>query len=221
MKAQRPLDPATGQYVERRQREGTIADRRDDGAIARKKWARVLNIIFVISTSIALVGPAVLSSYFGISLHTVSTGSMRPSINPGDIIVAKVKSASQIRPNDVVMLISPENWTLQSHRVQSVVAVSNGLSITTKGDANQVADKPVTIGVDSPIREVSLTIPKFGYVVSALSSTKGKVIGFFVLIIFNIVIISNVLVKRRKEDKKKVQEMYDANLYEAEKRENA
>jgi hypothetical protein len=82
MKAQRPLDPVTGEYVERRQREGTIADRRDNGTIQRQRWARILNIIFVISTSVALVGPAVLSSYFGISLHTVTTGSMRPAIKP-------------------------------------------------------------------------------------------------------------------------------------------
>lgn len=221
MNEQRPLDPVTGEFVERRQREGTIADRRDNGTMARKRWARILNIAFVISTSVALVGPAVLSSYFGISVHTVTTGSMRPSINPGDMVVAKVTTAALVRPNDVVMLVNPENWSLQSHRVISVTPVTNGLSITTKGDANQVADKAVTIGMDSPIRKVSTTIPKFGYVVSALSTTKAKTIGFFLLIAFNIIIVSNVLVKRRKDDKKKVQEIYQANVYAAEKRENA
>ena len=221
MNEQRPRDPFTGEFIERRQREGTIADRRDNGAIARKRWARVLNILFVISTSVALVGPAVLSSYFGISLHTVTTGSMRPAIQPGDMIIAKVTSASLVRPNDVVMLVNPENWSLQSHRVLSITNVTNGISITTKGDANAVADKPVTIGIDSPIRKVSGIIPKFGYVVSALSTGKAKLIGLLVLIAFNIIIVSNVLVKRRKDDKKKVQEIYQANIYAAEKRENA
>ena len=146
---------------------------------------------------------------------------MRPAIQPGDMIIAKVTSASLVRPNDVVMLVNPENWSLQSHRVLSITNVTNGISITTKGDANAVADKPVTIGNDSPIRKVSGIIPKFGYVVSALSTGKAKLIGLLVLIAFNIIIVSNVLVKRRKDDKKKVQEIYQANIYAAEKRENA
>jgi hypothetical protein len=66
------------------------------------------------------------------------------------LIVAKVISGSQIRPNDVVMLVNTENWSLQSHRVLSITPITNALSITTKGDANPVADQPVTIGLDSP-----------------------------------------------------------------------
>ena len=219
MKHQRPIDPQTEEFVERRQREGTIADRRDNGTLARQKWSRVLNIAFVVTTSIALVGPAVMSSYFGISIHTVTTGSMRPAINPGDMIVAKVVTASNLRANDVVMLVNPENWSLQSHRIQSLSSTTTALTITTKGDSNPVADKPVDIGLNSPVRKVVQTIPKFGYVVSALSSTRGKTISFLFLIIFNVIIVSNVLVKRRKEDKKKNQ--ISPAIYEAEKRENA
>jgi len=221
MKHQRPVDRHTNEFVERRQREGTIADRRDNGTLARQRWARILNIAFVVSTSFALVGPAVLSSYFGISVHTVTTGSMRPTINPGDIIVAKVVSASTLQTNDVVMLVSPENWTLQSHRIQSLTASAAGLTIVTKGDSNPVEDKPVLIGSNSPVRKVVKTIPKFGYVVSGLSSTRGKLISLFVLVIFNVIIVSNILVKRRKEDKKKKSEQSVLALNEAETSENA
>ena len=221
MKNQRPIDAATNEFVERRQRVGTIADRRDNGTLARQRWARVLNVAFVISVSVALVGPAVMSSYFGISIHTVTTGSMRPTINPGDMIIAKVVTASTLQPNDVVMLVNPENWTLQSHRIQSLSTTTTALTITTKGDSNPVADKPVDIGLNSPVRKVVKTIPNLGYVVSALSSTRGKLIGLFVLVIFNVIIVSNILVKRRKEDKKHKEAITSPHLYEAEKRENA
>ena len=221
MKNQRPIDAATNEFVERRQRVGTIADRRDNGTLARQRWARVLNVAFVISVSVALVGPAVMSSYFGISIHTVTTGSMRPTINPGDMIIAKVVTASTLQPNDVVMLVNPENWTLQSHRIQSLSTTTTALTITTKGDSNPVADKPVDIGLNSPVRNVVKTIPNLGYVVSALSSTRGKLIGLFVLVIFNVIIVSNILVKRRKEDKKHKEAITSPHLYEAEKRENA
>ena len=219
MKHERPVDSQTQEFVERRQREGTIADRRDNGTIARQKWSRVLNIAFVVTTSIALIGPAVMSSYFGISIHTVTTGSMRPTINPGDMIVAKVVTVSNLRTNDVVMLVNPESWSLQAHRIQTISSAVTGTTITTKGDNNPVADKPVVIGNNSPVREVVQTIPKFGYVVSALSSPRGKILGLITLVLFNIAIVSNVLVRRRKEDKKSKQ--ISPNIYDAEKRENA
>jgi hypothetical protein len=119
------------------------------------------------------------------------------------------------------MLVNPENWTLQSHRIQSLSTTTSALTITTKGDSNPVSDKPVDIGLNSPVRKVIKTIPNLGYVVSAASSTRGKLIGLFTLVIFNVIIVSNILVKRRKEDKKYKKAITSPHLYEAEKRENA
>lgn len=196
----RLIDPITGMYIERRVRTGTIADRRDQGTIARKKWARVLNIAFVVSATCALIGPAILGSYLGVSVHTTVSGSMRPTIQPGDMLIAKIHQVRDIKVGDIVMLMNQDSWQMQAHRVISKDTAGDVTTVTTKGDANNEPDKAYTLGTNTPIREVSTVVPKFGYVLNALATTTAKAIGGSLLIIINILIVTNVLVKRRKTD---------------------
>lgn len=213
----RPIDPNTGTYVERRQRTGTIADRRDFSDVGHKKWARRLNIAFVISASLALIGPAIISSYFGISLHVITSQSMNPAIQAGDMAVAKVARVDQVHDGDVVMMLNTETWQMQAHRVIDVENNNGVVLITTKGDANNVADKPVQLGMSAPIRVVLYPIPKLGYVANALNTKTAKTIGLVALIGINILIASNVLLKRRKTDRKRLNLMPETDMKEIEK----
>ena len=197
----RPIDPNTGQYVERRQRTGTIADRRDFSDTGRKKWARALNIAFVISTSIALIGPALLSSYFGISLHVITSQSMSTYIQAGDMEIAKVTQADKIHTGDVVLMMNTETWQLQAHRVVNIEQKSSTINFTTKGDANNAEDKPFELGNTAPIRIVEYPIPKLCYVSNSLNTREAKTFGLLGLIVINILIATNVLLKKRKEDR--------------------
>jgi signal peptidase len=192
----------TGTYVEGRVRTGTIADRRDAGTMARKRWTRILNITFVVSVSLALVGPAILSSYFGVSVHTITSGSMQPAINPGDMLISKVKIVNQIQLGEVVMLTNLDSWDMQAHRVISKKDDGDSTILQTKGDTNNDPDRTYTIGTSSPIRAALFTVPKFGYVLTALSTGTAKLIGGILILLVNFIIISNVLVKRRKGDKR-------------------
>ena len=200
--ADRPLDPVTGEYIERRVRTGTIADRRDAGTMARKKWARALNIAFVVSASLALVLPAIASSYFGISIHKVTSNSMYPVMNSGDMFLAKITTAQQIKTGDIVLLMNPKTWDIQSHRVIEKNYRGETIELITKGDANVQADDPYVIGLNTAVRTVSVIVPKFGYVLNALSTKEAKLIGLVLLVLINFLIIGNVLVKRRKTDPK-------------------
>ena len=198
----RPIDSATGEFIERRVRTGTIADRRDAGTMARKKWSRVLNIAFVITASLALVLPAIASSYFGISVHKVVSNSMYPAMNAGDMFLAKISTANVVQQGDIVLLMNPETWEIQSHRVIEKKYLGDTIEFTTKGDANVEADAPYTVGINTAVRTVTVIVPKFGYVLNALSTKEAKLTGLAVLILMNIFIIGNVLVKRRKTDPK-------------------
>jgi signal peptidase I len=198
----RPLDPATGEFIERRVRTGTIADRRDAGTMARKKWSRVLNITFVITASLALVMPAIASSYFGISVHKVVSNSMYPVMNAGDMFLAKISTANLLKEGDIVLLMNPETWEIQSHRVIEKKYLGDTIEFTTKGDANVEPDAPYTVGINTSVRTVSMIVPKFGYVLNALATKEAKLTGLAALILMNIFIVGNVLVKRRKTDPK-------------------
>ena len=200
--ADRPLDPVTGEYIERRVRTGTIADRRDAGTMARKKWARALNIAFVVSASLALVLPAVASSYFGITVHKVSSQSMSPTMNAGDMFFAKITTAQMIQRGDIVLLMNPETWEIQSHRVIEKNFKGETIDLITKGDANIEPDKPYTVGVNTAVRTVVVVVPKFGYVINFLTTPEAKLGGLAMIVLINILIVGNVLVKRRKTDPK-------------------
>ena len=215
----RIIDPLTGMYIERRVRAGTIADRRDQGTLARKKWARILNIAFVISASFALIGPAILGSYLGVSFHTTVSGSMRPIIQPGDMLIAKVQQVRNIQVGDIVMLVNQDSWQMQAHRVISKDTVGDVTTVTTKGDANNEPDKAYTLGTNTPVRKVSTIVPKFGYVLGALATNTAKAIGGALVIIINILIVTNVLVKRRKTDAR--EPLFKRNSSKASVKENS
>jgi len=189
-------------FVDRRVREGTIADRRDAGTINKKRWSRILNITFVIFTSVALVAPGIMSAYLGVGIHVTMTGSMRPSINPGDVMLSKVEKVSDVKIGQVVLFLDNRTWQEEAHRVTSVVASTSGITITTKGDANPDPDPVQTYAALSPIRYVTSVVPKVGYVLNAFKSKIVILVGGILLLLVNLLIVLNVMVKRRKTDPK-------------------
>ena len=189
-------------FVDRRVREGTIANRRDAGTIAKKRWSRILNIAFVTFTTIALVAPGIMSAYLGVGIHVTMTGSMRPAINPGDVMLSKVEKVSDVQVGQVVLFLDNKTWQEEAHRVTSVVASTSGVTVTTKGDANPDPDPAQTYAALSPIRYVTSVVPKIGYVLNAFKSKIVILIGGLLLLLINIVIVLNVMVKRRKTDPK-------------------
>lgn len=72
---------------------------------------------------------------FGYSLFQVKTGSMSGTLEIGDIIV--VKLTKEVSKNDVITY--EKDQMLITHRIIE----KQGDSITTKGDANNVADEPI------------------------------------------------------------------------------
>ena len=78
----------------------------------------------------------------GGTAYTVLTGSMRPGMPPGTLVVVRPTPASQIRAGDVVtyQLRSGEP-TVVTHRVKSVgVALDGSYRFVVQGDANDAPD---------------------------------------------------------------------------------
>jgi signal peptidase len=94
---------------------------------------------------------------------TVLTGSMRPTIEPGDVTVVKgVEDASKITIGDVITFMPfPDDPTLVTHRVIGIGSTSEGGRVfTTQGDNNNTPDEPV---MDYQVRgKVLYTVPKIG-----------------------------------------------------------
>jgi signal peptidase len=105
----------------------------------------------------------ILSVWFASGVFTyypsiIVTGSMTPTIDVGDMVIAKKVDARAVRVGDIVQY--RRDKMVINHRVIDIQNTDNGEVFTTKGDANPSADPPVTskqiIGKDV------LTIPKIG-----------------------------------------------------------
>lgn len=112
-------------------------------------------LLFIISN---LAGRSnALYNLTNVCTYTVLTGSMRPEINPGDVIIVKKINIEDANSGDIITFNKDED--VITHRVIEV----KDKGITTKGDNNNVLDSGQVTST-SLIGKVILIVPKIGYV---------------------------------------------------------
>lgn len=127
--------------------------------------------------------PNEIPSVLGFRSMTVLTGSMRPMLKEGDMIITKNIDPSKIKENDVITYKIGYN-TLVTHRVVEVVEENGEMFFKTKGDANNTEDQGLIAPKDL-VGTHLITIPKLGYVKNFIQ----KPIGFIALIILPIILL--------------------------------
>jgi signal peptidase len=160
--------------------------------------ARNINVAFLLLVLLAMVMPALLTSYFGLSANTVVSGSMRPDIEPGDVIIAKQKVSADVRIGDVVIFLDRKTWEVQAHRVIAKKLENGIFTFTTQGDANSEPDSPFEIGASAPLRTSSAIIPNVGYTLSAMQRSDVRIYTGIALLAIMVFLIFG-LQGRRKE----------------------
>lgn len=151
-----------------------------------KKVIKVLgNLLFVIVVFSLLVGLLTgLSSksekvYDVIKFrsYVIVTPSMKPTINPGDMILVKKTDIDKLEKGDIITF-NKDN-IVATHRIEEI----DGDSITTKGDNNNLEDTP--INKSDVIGRFVFSIPKIGYIISFAISPVGLVtMGSIIVFIF-------------------------------------
>ena len=164
----------------------------------RKLISKILNIlmnIFIIIFGIVLlvsiynlIQVNILgndkSSFFGYSLFEVQSGSMADTIEKGDWII--VKYSDEIKLNDIVTYKEGNDYI--THRVIE----SYGEVFTTKGDANNTKDEPITN--EQIVGKVVKILPAFGIF-------RATIFNPFVLIALIVTIyIINLTFKKNNND---------------------
>jgi len=148
----------------------------------------LLGINVYLANAKTLVGNQ-LPMPFGVGAAVVLSGSMEPEFSKGDLIF--VKEETEYDLNDIVVYQS--EGSLVVHRIIE----KDGGFVTTKGDANNVADDPVPLTAVKG--RVLFWIPMLGTVVGFLKSP----IGFICTIAAAIALIE---IPRRNEKKKDEEE---------------
>lgn len=118
---------------------------------------------------------ALASLLFGITPLVFRSGSMSPAIGTGALGIAKTVPASKIHEGDVVSVID-DAGTRITHRVVARNALEGeAVSLTLKGDANEVADLVPSVVTEADV--VLFHVERLGYAVSWLQSPVAAFLG--------------------------------------------
>ena len=99
----------------------------------------------------------------GYSLNTVTSGSMRPGIQPGDLVVLQRVDATSLKVGDVIAYIPPSGGEPLLHRIKTLSS-SGGVFVQTQGDANNTPDfGPVHLDVTAS--RLAWSVPLLGWLI--------------------------------------------------------
>ena len=149
--------------------------------------------------------PPIFSSYI------IASGSMTPNINVNDMVINQRVQAYEIQVGDVITFLSESplsNGLTITHRVAAITQAPDGSYLfRTKGDANQTADEWL-VPEENIIGKVLVKIPYVGYIHSFLLNSYGFliviVIPFLIIVIYDFIKLSRLLVKKGKNQLEKV-----------------
>jgi signal peptidase I len=115
-----------------------------------------------------------LAAAFGLTPLVFRSGSMSPAIQTGALALAHQVPAAQVRVGDVVSVDGSDGVRV-THRVKAIRRDGAASILTLRGDANQSADAS-TYRV-TEVDRVIVDVPVLGYVVAAVASPAGVVLG--------------------------------------------
>ena len=97
---------------------------------------------------------------FGIQTFLISGTSMEPNYQEGDIVIIKDCDPDQIKIGDIILFNDSSNFVM--HRVIGILDSAEDLEFITKGDANNVLDKPIS--GEAVKGKAVYRIPKIGWI---------------------------------------------------------
>ena len=125
------------------------------------KYISILSLFIIILNFISIKSDKAFE-IIGFRTYTVLSGSMKPKIQPGDVVVITNKKNNDLKINDIITF--KEDNDIVTHRIVDIK--DNGY--VTKGDNNNSIDYDI-VPFDNVIGKVLFHIPKIGYVIEFLS----------------------------------------------------
>lgn len=109
--------------------------------VAAWLWRVAVWVVLLGSAALLLIA-VLIPRVSGATPYTILTGSMRPTMPPGTLVVVKPAEIDQIKVGDVVTYqMESGRPTVVTHRVVALVSSLSGeRSLRTQGDDNPVAD---------------------------------------------------------------------------------
>ncbi len=156
----------------------------------------LFNILAIVTLlSIAFVGFNVFSGAKG---YAVTSDSMKPTLNRGDIVFVKKASFDEVNVGDIVTVSSSDGERFFTHRV--VEKNNTERTLTTCGDANSAND-PMPAEEERIVGKMWYSLPLLGFVTIAFSGV-SQMTGIIILatVAVALVIINTVIIKKKRGD---------------------
>ncbi|MDU7955848.1 MAG: signal peptidase I [Clostridium perfringens] len=123
------------------------------------------------------------ASIGGYRVYDILTGSMSPTIDPGNLVVVKEISPNDVKTNDVITFKSDITNNVTTHRVIKIINDNGEIKFITKGDANNTQD-PIPLNNRLLVGKVIFQIPYLGGILRSLQNNKIILICGFLFVIF-------------------------------------
>ncbi|MGL4106842.1 signal peptidase I [Clostridium sp. LP20] len=125
--------------------------------------------------------------FFGYKFFVILTGSMSPTIEPGDLIVVKDLPKDEIKVDDIITFGKTTD-SITTHRVKEVRA-EDRIKFITQGDANNIQD-PAPVFEENVQGSVVKIIPRVGGTVKYIQENI-----LMIMIIILILILAGIAIK--------------------------
>ena len=144
----------------------------------RRGWRRALWVVDRVVLVTVIVGAVVLAAGLAtgdLQLRPVLSGSMRPALPLGGVVVTQRVPLSSLRVGDIAVFHPPGYPTIDYvHRIIWLKHTAHGDVIRTKGDANLYRD-PWTLRVRGNVAYVArFAVPLLGYPAVWIHSPAGR-----------------------------------------------
>ena len=119
-------------------------------------------------------------------LVVVTSGSMIPTLERGDLLLLQGRAEGDIAVGDIIVFTEPDHDAPIVHRVDHIEVVEGEIRYFTKGDNNDYVDSGYRTYEDI-IGVYVLKIPYLGHISLFLKTTTGSVIAVIIIILLLIV----------------------------------
>ncbi len=155
----------------------------------KKIFKVITNILFaLLLVTIFLVGISLVPFPQNFKIFTVSSGSMKPKIKTGSLVV--VRPLNKYFVNDIITVKTKDPKKTVTHRLINIKKEGEFTIFETKGDANNAKDFEKIYQKDI-IGKVLFSVPYLGYPISYSKTLQGLI--FMIIIPATIIIYSEIL----------------------------
>ena len=184
----------------------SVGGHRRTGAPGRVGWwgwvGQVAAWLVILAAGAVLLVAVVVPRVAGATPYVIETGSMRPGLPPGTLVVVRPGDPAAVGLGDVITFQRRSgDPTVVTHRVETIGYDGTGaVRWHTRGDANDAADPDWVVPAQLK-GEVWYAVPYLGYAGALFTGDqRGLLIGLLVLglVGYALVQLRGALVERRR-----------------------